>query len=58
MRGLLTTVDKNPRRIGEDFPLMLNNKTVILNVTPIMNNECSSIIVTIEEADKEETQKV
>lgn len=58
LRGLLTTVDKNPRKIGEDFPLTLNNKAVVLNVTPIMNNECSSIVVTIEEVSKEEIQKV
>lgn len=52
LKGLLSTADKTPRKIGEDFPLMLNNKQVILNVTPILNNDCSSIIITIEEVYK------
>jgi PAS domain S-box-containing protein len=58
LKGFLSTSDKSPRRIGEDFPLMLNNKYVLLNVTPIMNSECSSIIVTVEEVDIKEIHKV
>lgn len=58
LKGLLSTSDKSPRRIGEDYPLMLNDRYVLLNITPIMNSECSSIIVTMKETNAEGTHKV
>jgi len=58
VKGFLSTSNKEPRKIGEDSPLMLNGKKVLLTIIPIQHGECSSTIILLNTTNEYSTDKI
>ncbi len=54
VKGLLSTIDKGSRKIGEDLPVMLNGNQVLLTITPVLHDEYSSTIILLNECAEHE----
>jgi len=57
VKGLLSTIDKSPKKIGEDSPVILNGKQVLLTIIPVPHDEYSSTIILLNNTNEYEKYK-
>jgi PAS domain S-box-containing protein len=52
VKGFLSTIDKSPKKIGEDSPLTLNGKEVLLTIIPIQHDDYLSTIILLNNTNE------
>jgi PAS domain S-box-containing protein len=52
VKGFLSTIDKSPKKIGEDSPLTLNGKEILLTIIPIQHDDYLSTIILLNNTNE------